>query len=146
MADVWRCRHSGPRLDAVVGIAAEINRAARGEGRLVLVAVLGGRVVGYGRARLWSSEEVVGYRNCPAGWWLSGGLVLPELRRQGIGRALMRQRLNRLATTVHSKVDVDNLASRGCHRVCGFVEQTRDFQSPGVRSPDTPMVLLQWRT
>lgn len=145
MTDLWLTRHAGDRIDSMVGIAGEIGKARRGEGRLVLVALHQARVVAYGRARLWSEHEVAGHRACPSGWWLCGSLVTPPLRRRGIGRALMQQRLATLGGTVHSKVDLDNRASLAWHHACGFVELTRDFTSPGTGNPETPMALLRWQ-
>lgn len=140
---VWLTRHEGDREASMSRIGEEIGMAQRAEGRIVLVAVLKGEVVGYGRARLWTAEEVAGHLNCPAGWWLSGSLVLSACRRRGIGRTLMSRRLEMLNAPVHSMVNATNRASLGCHYASGFEDVTREFTAPGTRNPDEPMVLLR---
>ncbi len=144
IAAVWLRRYEGQHADAARLIAGELEMVARGEGRLVYVALQEGGIVAYSRARLWQPEEVADYRACPAGWWLSGTLVLPELQRRGIGNALMRARLAVLPAPVHSKVDVANAPSRAWHQANGFEEVTRDFTSPRTRNPGEPMILLRW--
>lgn len=145
IAAVWGSWHPDQMEGAQAGIAGEIGKAQRGEGRLVMVAVHARRVVAYGRAKQWTEEDVAPFRNCPAGWWLSGSVVLPEFRRRGIGRALMQRRLTTLDTTVHSKVDLANEVSMAWHLTSGFVEVTRDFTAPGMRDESEPMALLRWR-
>lgn len=144
IAAVWLTRHEGEHADVTRLIASELDMVARGEGRLVFVAVRNEQIVAYSRARLWQPEEVVTYRACPAGWWLSGTLVLEACQRQGIGSALMQARLAVLPPPVHSKVDVANTASRAWHAANGLAEVTRDFTSPRTRDPREPMVLLRW--
>ena len=144
MASVWLTGHGGQRADATRLIAGELGMAARGEGRVVYVAVHDKRIVAYSRARRWTAPEVVGHRSCPAGWWLSGTLVLPEHRRRGIATALMRARLGVLPAPVHSRVDVANDASCAWHMANGFEEVTRDFTAPRTRNPDALMILFRW--
>jgi GNAT superfamily N-acetyltransferase len=144
IARVWLTRHEGRIEDATRLIAGEIEMVAHGAGRLVCVAVRDEEIVAYGRARLWQPEEVAGYRACPAGWWLSGTLVLSPFRRRGIGAALVRARLQALSPPVHSKVDVANGVSRAWHASNGFEEVTRDFTSPRTRNPLEPMILMRW--
>lgn len=144
IASVWLTRHAGEHAAVTRLIAGELEMVARGEGRRVFVAVGNQQIVAYSRARLWQPEEVASYRACPAGWWLSGTLVLAEWQRQGIGNALMQARLAVLPVPVHSKVNVANTASRAWHAVNGFEEVTRDFTSPRTRDPREPMMLLRW--
>ncbi len=144
IAAVWLTRHEGRQADVARLIAGELEMVSRREGRLVYVAVRNEQIVAYSRARLWRPEEVATYRACPAGWWLSGTLVLEACQRRGIGNALMRARLAVLPTPVHSKVDVANTASRAWHAVNGFEEVTREFTSPRTRDPREPMILLRW--
>ena len=144
IATVWLTRHEGKHADVARVIAGELDMVSRGEGRLVFVAVRNEQIVAYSRARLWKPEEVATYRACPAGWWLSGTLVLESCQRQGIGTALMQARLSVLPAPVYSKVDVANTASRAWHAANGFEEVTRDFTSPRTRDPREPMVLLCW--
>lgn len=145
IAAVWGSWHPDQMEGAQAGIAGEIGKAQRGEGRLVMVAVHAGRVVAYGRAKEWSDADVAKFKDCPAGWWLSGSVVLPEFRRRGIGRALMQRRLAALGTIVYSKVDLANEVSMAWHLTSGFVEVTRDFTAPGMRDDGEPMALLRWK-
>lgn len=100
----------------------------------LFVAEVDGQVVGYG----WVSHqrpEGEGGRDAPDGWYLSGVVVAPELRRRGIGMALTKARVAWVferADQVHYVVSAANLASRRLHETLGFVETTDDFCVPGV--------------
>lgn len=71
----------------------------------------------------------------PPGWYLGGVIVDPAYRRQGIGRALTRARLDWITVhdlRAHYVTNAANLASIEMHREFGFFELTRDFSLPGL--------------
>ncbi len=119
--------------DPETWIERQSRRMADPDHRL-FVAEVNDRVVGYG----WVSHlcpEGDGGRGAPDGWYLSGVVVAPELRRRGLGIALTKARVAWVferADQVHYVVSAANLASRRLHETLGFVETTDDFCVPGV--------------
>lgn len=137
MLEVWLTHEGGDRAEALAGIEGEIGRAVAGQGRLVLVAVVDGNVIAYSRARLRDAAPP-GRPDVPLGWWLTGSVVLPAWRRQGVGRALMNRRLELLAALtdqVHSTVAPSNHASLAWHHAHGFELLQQEFEGVGAR-PD----------
>jgi ribosomal protein S18 acetylase RimI-like enzyme len=94
--------------------------------RQMFVAKAGGQVVAYGRIRELAADEAG--PGAPAGCYLSGVLVDPAWRRQGIAAELTRARL-RWAFARTDKVfyvtGADNIASLHLHAVLGFQEMMR---------------------
>lgn len=111
-----------------------LRRVSARAGQIVLVACHEGRVVGYAQAgRLTPASD--GGHGAPDGWYLSGIVVAPELRRRGIGRALTVARCEWVwhrADRVYYVASDANLASLALHGSLGFREVTRDFTLPGV--------------
>ncbi|MBM9510091.1 GNAT family N-acetyltransferase [Streptomyces sp. KK5PA1] len=71
----------------------------------------------------------------PDGFYLSGLVVAPGHRHQGVGTALVRARLAwvaRRAPYAWYFANARNVASLRLHAELGFVEVTRDFSYPGV--------------
>lgn len=100
----------------------------------LLVVEFEGRIVGYGWLS-WLTPVADGGRNAPDGWYLSGMVVDPDHRRQGIGSALTRARVAwalEQGEQVHYVVSASNRVSRDLHASFGFREVTSDFQMPGV--------------
>lgn len=87
--------------------------------KMAFVARGSGLIVGVGRI----------IRTCAATYsWMTYGLAVhPEYRRQGIGRALLRARLEyareRGAQTIQSETHAANLASIAFHEAVGFINQ-----------------------
>jgi ribosomal protein S18 acetylase RimI-like enzyme len=101
---------------------------------LLLVALVGGTVVGFGRAAVLTPPADDRLRAMPAGWYLLGVVVADDWRRRGIGRALTAARLQvirGLATEAFYFANAGNVVSRRLHEGFGFVELTREFE-PGV--------------
>ena len=138
-------------LPAVAAIAAEregttvereLSRAraflahcdAEGRG-LFLVARVGGRVVGYGRAAQLEPSPGADGACMPSGWYLIGIVVDPAHRRRGVGSALVARRLEWIAAReprAYYLANAGNPATIDLHRQFGFVEHTRDVDFPGV--------------
>lgn len=111
------------------------ERALQDESQLVLVAEKGHEVQGYGKAAyLFPASK--GARGMPEGWYLTGVVVHPDHRRQGIGRRLTVARLEELARRGVDEVwyfaAAVNTVSLDLHTDLGFVEVTRDFDAPWV--------------
>ncbi len=103
-------------------------------GQELFVAECDGQIVGYGGVG-WHDPDVLGGRNVPAGWYLSGCVVDPNRRRQGIGSALTRARMDWVfdrAESIYYVVNATNQASIDLHSKQGFEEVTSDFFFPGV--------------
>jgi ribosomal protein S18 acetylase RimI-like enzyme len=108
--------------------------AATGEG-LVLVATHAERPVGIAKVRLFHPPEDAPANVAPAGWYLSGVIVAPRLRRRGIGMQLTSRRLDWIAQRepfAYYFANARNRVSIELHRPFGFVEITRDFTFPGA--------------
>jgi ribosomal protein S18 acetylase RimI-like enzyme len=105
------------------------------DGSIVLAAAVGGRVVGYGKAGVFTPPADAPGNCAPAGWYLTGVTVAPEMRRRGIGLELTRARLARVGACADRAcyfANALNRASIDLHARLGFVEVTRDFWFPGT--------------
>lgn len=106
--------------------------------RIFLVAVVHGRVVGFGQARRVERPEPVAPGAPPPGWYLSGVTVVAEFRRRGIGAQLTRARLARLraggATVVYCVAEPENAATLELHQRVGFVD-VGEVRLPGRGRP-----------
>jgi ribosomal protein S18 acetylase RimI-like enzyme len=101
----------------------------------LLLAETGGQIMGYGRARRFQPPPDAPATIAPAGYYLSGLLVAPGYRRQGIGEQLTRARMAwtaSRATEIWFFANATNRASLLLHQGLGFREVTRDFVYPGV--------------
>jgi ribosomal protein S18 acetylase RimI-like enzyme len=105
-----------------------LERSTNGDA-LLLMADVGGEVVGYGAADRLSHETI------PLGWYLGGLIVAPAVRRRGIGARLTSDRLSWIAARAPEAlyfVNETNRASIDLHARLGFVEVVRDVRVPGV--------------
>lgn len=104
------------------------------ERQRLFVAEHDGAVVGYAWVS-WLTPVADGGRRAPDGWYLSGIVVLPALRRRGIGRRLTQARIAwALERTdhVYYVVSASHRASRTLHAELGFSEIATDFLVPSV--------------
>jgi len=102
---------------------------------LLLVAELDSRVAGFARIKYFRPSSSVPTNTCPEGWYLTGVIVAPRYRRQGIASALTRARLNWIAKRAGQAyyfANAQNRVSIELHERFGFVELTRDFVYPDV--------------
>lgn len=93
----------------------------------VVVAELGpGKVVGFAEADLRPYAD--GCRSFPVGY-LEGWYVAPELRRMGVGRALLRAiedwARKEGCTEMASDTEITNETSQRAHRALGYTEVQR---------------------
>jgi ribosomal protein S18 acetylase RimI-like enzyme len=94
--------------------------------RQMFVAKANGQVVAYGRVAELAADEAG--PGAPAGYYLSGVLVEPALRRRGIALELTRARLRWVfarADEVFYVAGADNIASLRLHAALGFQEVRR---------------------
>jgi ribosomal protein S18 acetylase RimI-like enzyme len=113
--------------------AADVARAERE--LLVAVVTATGTLAGYGRIARFDPPPDAPANVAPAGWYLGGLLVAGAHRRQGIGSALTRARLEWISARSDEAwyfSNARNVASLALHERLGFVEVTRDFVFPGV--------------
>lgn len=102
--------------------------------RLLVVAEIDGIVVGHAGAG-WLSFDPELADNVKPGWYLTGVLVDPAMRRGGIGSALVQARLNWLDARTDCSwyfASAANQPSVDLHRRFGFREVTRKFTVRGV--------------
>jgi ribosomal protein S18 acetylase RimI-like enzyme len=104
------------------------------EDRQTFVALRRGRVIGYASIT-WMNPVADGGANAPEGWYLTGVVVDPLVRRRGVGKRLTQARLEWLAgrtDRVWYFATALNHCSLDLHTALGFREVTRDFSIPGV--------------
>jgi ribosomal protein S18 acetylase RimI-like enzyme len=102
---------------------------------LILAAQHSGKLVGTAKVRHFVPSNDAPRNVAPAGWYLSGVIVVPEYRRRGIGRHLTEARLDWIAQRdqwAYYFSNAQNRVSIELHQQFGFVELTRDFTYPGV--------------
>ncbi len=100
---------------------------------LVLASVAEG-VVGVGRCS-YIERPYEGLDRIPSGWYLQGVRVSQGWRRQGIGRALTRRRLEwleRRTDTIYYTTLAGNRPSIALHRAFGFDEIARGVDAPAA--------------
>ena len=95
---------------------------------LVLVAELDGQIVGFGKVHYLGSKGASDTDGLPEGWYLTGVVVRPDLRRRGIGSRLTSARMRWVAersSRVYYFANARNRVSIALHDSCGFVEIAR---------------------
>jgi ribosomal protein S18 acetylase RimI-like enzyme len=100
----------------------------------LLVAEVGGAVVGFGRAARFDRPAGAPTDTAPAGWYLFGVIVRDAWRRHGIGSRLTDARLDWITdrdTAAWYVTNARNAASIAMHQRLGFVEVTRECSFPG---------------
>jgi ribosomal protein S18 acetylase RimI-like enzyme len=103
--------------------------------RLLVVGDSSHHVVGYGRAHLFEPPVGSAADVAPTGYYLAGVVVDPAHRRNGVGAALTRARLDwisRRARVAWYFANARNTASIALHEPFGFEEVTRSFSFPDV--------------
>lgn len=116
------------------------------DGNALFVADLDGEIVGFGWVS-WLTPVAHGGRNAPDGWYLSGMVIAPGVRRRGVGRRLTQARIRwalERGGGVHYVVAGSNRASRDLHAALGFVEVSDDFCVPGVVFSRGDGLLCRW--
>jgi ribosomal protein S18 acetylase RimI-like enzyme len=112
---------------------AALEEDQRHPARLLLVAVVAGEVVGYGRASRFEHSPGAPADIAPEGYYLTGVFVHVGQRRTGIGLALTEERLAWIAERADEAwyfANARNVASIELHRRLGFEEVTRRFSVP----------------
>ena len=110
---------------------APFEAAIRDPLRLITVALMDDRIVGWGKTHLWESADGV----APTGHYLGGVTVGPSSRRLGIGAALTDARLHWIwarAEAAYYFTNAQNLASIELHRSRGFAEIARASEVHGT--------------
>lgn len=106
--------------------------------RLLLVAMVNGDLVAFGRAKFIKSVQFAPGESTgpvPEGWYLMGMIVDPAWRRRGIGEEITRCRLKwiaQFATEAFYFVNSLNRASIELHRNLGFELVQSNFHFPGA--------------
>jgi len=121
-------REGRDRHKVISAVRRSLEDKSMGEGSLILVAEVDGRVVGFGKARYLSSSSSSGADALPGGWYLTGLVVDPRFRRRGIGTRLTSERLRWIAERsrrVYYFANARNRVSMALHDAHGFVEIAR---------------------
>lgn len=121
-----------------VNLTHELLEAEEDPEQLILTASLHGQIVGYARARChrpppeWRQRRDV----APDGWYLTGVLVDPLVRRMGVGALLTQARLEHIFTLADEVLyftHQENVASIELHRRLGFQELGRGLRFAGAQ-------------
>lgn len=110
------------------------------------MAEVAGRVRGYGVASQFTPPPDAPPEVAPPGFYLLGVIVAPEVRRRGLGEALVRARLEWVRARARECfyfADDDNVASIALHARAGFEPLRRRLWFPGLQDPQTPMTLYR---
>jgi ribosomal protein S18 acetylase RimI-like enzyme len=135
LAEIAWIRHGGDRAHYVERFARDLANHGKPRDDLWLTALVGERLVGYGKVASLDVPVDAPPNHAPAGYYLGGVTVHPDFRRRGIGHELTRRRLAWIAHRASHAfyfVNAQNRASIDLHARFGFVEVTRDFFVPGV--------------
>ncbi len=133
LARISHQRNGGDLAEHVAGFGRELRAPPDPTRNLLLAALVDDRVVGYGKADVFVPPDDAPPNCAPRGWYLTGVTIEPPMRRRGIGLALTRARLERVARrSVHAHyfANAMNRASIDLHARLGFEEVTRDFWYP----------------
>lgn len=137
MGALLAAREGGTVAGRAEGFRGELERIADGTTRKrILVAEHVASVLAYARLTWLPTSQIEGATNLPEGWYLLGVIVRPDVRRSGIGRALVRARLQlaaREGNEVFYWTNVRNRTSIALHAEFGFREVRRDFTFPNLR-------------
>ena len=104
--------------------ASSLEEAVRDPMRAVMVAVVGGVVVGWAKTHHFEEAD----DSAPPGHYLGGLTVLPDYRRAGIASLLTEARLDWIWSRTHVAwymLNADNAASIRLHERWGFREVAR---------------------
>ncbi len=120
-----------------VNLTHELLESEDDPEQLILVAATPATILGYARAMYhrpppeWRQRRDV----APQGWYLSGVLIAPNVRRMGLGSLLTQARL---AHVFHHTDEVlyfthqENVGSIELHRALGFEETGRGLRFAGA--------------
>jgi len=90
-----------------------------------MVATISDSVVAYGHTTFHSRTSDNGVNAGPSGYFLSGLLVSPGFRRQGLGTLLTSARIDELrqvTDVIYYRTEPDNQATIDVHSKLGFKE------------------------
>jgi ribosomal protein S18 acetylase RimI-like enzyme len=132
IAEIAAARESEPLEKWRLSIERAFESTAQGQAHVVVASLLEG-IAGYGKTGYFVPPEDSPPNVAPEGWYLTGVVVRPAFRRQGIGSRLTISRLEWIATRADRAfyfANVRNKVSVALHSGVGFVEMTRDFHHP----------------
>lgn len=141
IADLAAQRECGDLADRL----AVHGRRFADERQRLFVAEHDDAIVGYAWAS-WLTPVADGGRRAPDGWYLSGIVLAPALRRRGIGRRLTEARVAWVLghdDHIYYVVSASNGPSRTLHAELGFREISTDFVVPGVVFTNADGILCQ---
>jgi ribosomal protein S18 acetylase RimI-like enzyme len=93
--------------------------------RLFLVATIDDSVAGYGHTTFYTRTSEGDVDTSPTGYFLSGLLISPGHRRQGLGTLLTSARIDELrqvTKTIYYRAEPDNRATIDLHARLGFTK------------------------
>ena len=135
MGQIVAEREGGEAAHHADRFARELAAIETGANTALWVGERGGEVVAFARAHLRRNRPGQPVGDLPEAWMLGGVIVAPAHRRLGIGRALVRTRLDWLATrtdTCFYCTNALNEVSQRLHEGFGFEEVKRGIVQPGM--------------
>ena len=136
VAELQAARDGGSAREHATHLAAWLATHVDGGAGQLLVATVRDHLVGFGKVRHFVAANDAPPNVAPDGWYLSGLVVAPPFRRQGLGHRLTQERLDWIASrsrVAHYVANARNRASIDLHHRLGFTELTRDFVYPGIQ-------------
>lgn len=135
VAALQAARDGGSPADHVAHLAQWVDTYVATDTGLLLLAMVGERLTGFAKVRLFRAPSDAPSHVAPDGYYLTGLVVDPEWRRRGLGHRLTQERLDwvrRRDRAAYYFANAQNAASIELHRAFGFVEVTRHFAFPGA--------------
>ena len=113
----------------------EITNLESTDDGLLHVAEWKSGIIGFARVKYFKPVSSAPTSTSPEGWYLTGIIVSPKYRRQGIASLLIQARPDWIAKRsgqAYYFANGQNRVSIELHRQFGFIELTRDFVYPDV--------------
>jgi ribosomal protein S18 acetylase RimI-like enzyme len=135
IAEISHARNGGEPAQVRARFERDVARTAHSGRRRLWVAEIDGLLAGFGGVHRFRPAPDAPRNVAPAGWYLSGVVVDPALRRRSAGSALTHARLEFIrerADHAYYVASSLNRASIDLHARFGFRQVARDFYFPRV--------------
>jgi len=147
LAEIKLTRQNGSLEEQLIKFRKELTEQENDKTKLLLVAEIRDRVIGFGRALYFIPPKDAPRNIAPRGWYLIGVIIHPDFRRMGAATQLTAERLKLISQKGESEVyyfaNSRNKASIDLHNHFGFMEISRDFVFPEVTFDEGTGILFR---